>query len=193
MKHLAQSILLINLQSWVVITPMLLYVVMNTQARHMIYCHLMYSLTQIWNVHQSKQTSISKLPLHLTRMCVLSFPAHKHVSEILCILFLLHILIYLLNRHKAVRLSMMKIVSTHRTLPAHHHLVCCTKTTHQVSSLKMLMKPVKKMVVILREVLKLVTTAILKICMIWFTSQNENFQFWKVSRHAKELRHFNVR
>jgi len=51
-KHHAQLILSINLQSWDVITPMFLYVLMNTQAHHVICCSLMYTLTQIWNVHQ---------------------------------------------------------------------------------------------------------------------------------------------
>lgn len=57
---------------------------------------------------------------------------------------------------------MMKIVSTHKTLPTHHHLVCCMKRTHQVNLLEILMNPVIEMVVILREVLKSVTTTILK-------------------------------
>lgn len=33
---------------------------------------------------------------------------------------------------------------------------------------------------------------ILKPCMIWCTSKNENFQFSKVSGHSRESRHFNV-
>ncbi len=44
-KHHAQSILSINLHSWAFITPMFLHVMMNSQARHMIYFHLMYTLT----------------------------------------------------------------------------------------------------------------------------------------------------
>lgn len=139
---------------------------MNAQAHHMIYCHLMYTLTQIWNLHQSKQTYISNLSLHLTCLCDLSFTMHQHALEILRILLLLHLMSYLLDRHKEMRLSMMKIVSTHRNLPTHHHLVCCMKIARQVILLKILMKPMTEMVVILREVLKLVTRAILKPCMI---------------------------
>lgn len=152
-KHDEKSILSINLQYWVFITPMLLYVVMNTQPHHMIYCHLMYTLTQIWNAHRSKKTSISKLPLHLTCVCVLWFTAHQHVSETLNTLLILHILSYLLNRNKEMRLFMIKTVSTEKTLPTHHHLVCCMKTVHQVSLLKILMKPMIEMDIILREVL----------------------------------------
>lgn len=70
----------------------------------------------------------------------------------------------------------MKIVSTHRTLPTRPHPVCCMKTTRQVSLLKILMKTMIEMAVILRPVLKTVTIAILKPCMIWFTSQNAIFQ-----------------
>jgi len=182
-KHHAQSIISINLQYWVFITPMLPYVLMNTQAHHMMYCHLMYTLTQIWNAHRSKQTSISKLPLDLTCLCVLSFTAHQHVSKKLCILLLLHLMIYLLDRHKAMKLSMMKIVSTHKTLPTRHHLVCCMKTSHLVNLLKILMKHVTKMVVILREFFKSVTIAILKPCMVWFTPKMQFFN----SRNLRDV------
>lgn len=139
---------------------------MNTQENHMIYCHLMYTLTKIWNVHRSKHTSIWELPLHLTCLCVLSFIAHQNALETLRVLLLPNLMSYLLDQHKAMRLSMMKIVSTHRTLPTRHHLMCCRKTTCQFRLLKMLMKPVTEMAVILREVLKSVTTTILKPCMI---------------------------
>lgn len=88
---------------------------------------------------------------------------------------------------------MIKIVSTHKTLPTHHHIVCCMKTVHQVSLLKILMKPMIEMDIILREVLKSVATTILKPSMILFTSQIVIFQFWKVSGHARESRHVNAR
>jgi len=91
-----------------------------------------------------------------------------------------------------MRLSMIKIVSTHRTLPTCPHLVCYMKTTRQVNLLKILMKHVTKMAVILRKVLKLVTTTILNPCMIYFTSQDTIFQLWKVLGRARESRNFNV-
>lgn len=82
---------------------------------------------------------------------------------------------------------MTKIVSLHRNRPTRHHLVCYMKTTHQVSLLKMksLMNLVTEMAAILREFLKLATKTILKPCVIWFTSQNAIFQFWKVLGHAR--------
>lgn len=164
---------------------MLPYVVMYAQAHHMIYCHLIYTLTHIWNVHRSKQSSISTLSLHLTCLSVLSFIAHQHVLEIFHVLLLLHPMIYLLNQHKAMRLPMMKIVSTHKTLPTHHHLVCCMKTTCQVILLKILMKPATEMAVIMKEVLKSVRTTILKLCMIWFTSQNKKFSILESSEMCR--------
>lgn len=166
---------------------MLPYVVMNIQTHHMIWCSLMYTLTQIWNVHRLKKTSISKLPFHLTLPCVLPFTMHLHASEILHVLLLLHLMSYLLDWPKVVRLSMTKIVSLHRNRPTRHHLVCYMKTTHQVSLLKMksLMNLVTEMAAILREFLKLATKTILKPCVIWFTSQNAIFQFWKVLGHAR--------
>ena len=59
---------------------------------------------------------------------------------------------------------MMKIVSTHRTLPTHHHPVCCMKADCQVSLPKILMKPM--MDFILRQVWKSLQKTILKPCMI---------------------------
>jgi len=118
-----------------------------------------------------------KTSFPLTFPCVLPFTTHPYVVEILPILLLLHLMSYLLDWHKVMRLSMMKTVSTQRTLPTHHHLLCCMKTTRQVSLLKLnsLMKFVTEMAAILRAILKSTTTAILKPCMIWFTSRNAIF------------------